>query len=184
MTPDHAQIVETTLQLAYTQTMTWNTRMAIPFGKNPPPYTTEMMWNSPLGLDLSALVMYVEGYQPQEDITVVVARLARTLFRETLGQSDRLPRDFHHTPLGALMHEAFARYFPKDAWMKTSEVVTLFGVKRQTVYDWVEQGVLAAYYVKGTQMFLRKDITRYYERWSRKKQHKALGVQHLAGDES
>jgi hypothetical protein len=187
MTPDHAQLVEATLQSAYARTIEWHNNLAIPLGKNPPQYTHEMLWNCPLARDLSALVNYVEGYEVQKDITLVLMRLARALFGHTLEkQGYRLPRNFQKTALGELMYEAFARYFPPDAWMKTSEVVKLFGVKRQTVYDWAEEGQLAPYYVKGTQVFLRKDIMRYHERWLRKKhqaQQKGLVTQ-LGGAES
>jgi len=186
MTPDHSQLIQETLQLATNRANEWISRMAIPAGKNPPQYTADMMWNSPLGRDLQLIVNYVEGYQVPEDVTLALTRSCRTLFGHTLApQGYRLPHKFYKTPLGELMYAAFARYFPPDAWMRTSEVVKLFGIKRQTVYDWVEEGKLVAYYIKGTQMFLRKDIMRYHERWRRKKQQaqqKGLVVQ-LGGAE-
>jgi excisionase family DNA binding protein len=166
MTPDHQKTIERTLQSAYARTSELINNMAIPPGKNPPSYTAEMMWNSPLGRDLTAIANYVEGYQVQEDITIIVQRAARALFGDTLNQKTfRLPRQFQKSPLGEMMYAAYARYFPANAWMRTSEVVKLYGVKRQTIYDWVEEGKLAAYYVQGTQMFLRKQIEKQHTAW-------------------
>ena len=67
MTPDHEQLVERTLQLAYARTGEWMKSLAIPLGKNPPIYTRAMMWSSPLGQDLQAIANSVEGY-PVEGI--------------------------------------------------------------------------------------------------------------------
>lgn len=170
MTPDHQKTIERSLQSAYARTSELITSMAIPPGKNPPPYTTEMMWNSPLGRDLTAIANYVEGYQIQEDATVIVQRVARTLFGDILNQKTfRLPRKFHKSSLGEMLYAAYARYFPVTAWMRTSEVVKLYGVKRQTVYDWVEEGQLAAYYVNGIQVFLRKQIEQQHAAWLKRK---------------
>ena len=170
MTPDHQKTIERALQSAYARTSGLITSLAIPPGKNPPTYTTEMMWNSPLARDLTAIANYVEGYPIQEDITIIVQRTAHTLFGDTLNQKTfRLPRRFHKTPLGEMIYASYARYFPANAWMKTSEVVKLYGVKRQTIYDWVEEGKLAAYYVNGIQVFLRQQTEKQHAAWLKRK---------------
>jgi excisionase family DNA binding protein len=172
MTPDHQQLIENTLQLAYARSLAWLGSMAIPQGTNPPVYTQGMMWNSPLGQDLQAIANSVEGY-PVEDVGESLTRVSRILFGQTLDASDiRLPRDFHKTPLGQLLNDAYTRRYPADAWMRTSEVQKLFGVKRQTIYDWAEEGKLTAYHIKGTQMFRRKHVLRFHELWFKQKQKK------------
>jgi excisionase family DNA binding protein len=172
MTPDHRQLIENTLQLAYARSSEWMRSLAIPLGKNPPTYTKEMLWDSPLGKDLQAIANSVEGY-PVENIADIINRTIRILFGQTLSATDtHFPRNFHKTPLGELFNEAYTRQYPADAWMRTSEVQKLFGVKRQTIYDWVEEGKLAAYRIKGTQMFRRKHVLRFHESWSRQKQQK------------
>jgi excisionase family DNA binding protein len=187
MTPDHQHTIEEALQLAYTRTLEWNQNLAIPTGKNPPPYTREILLNSPLCRDLVTVASYVEGYQSQEDITVVLTRIARALFGHTLSQTGfRLPHKFHKTKLGELMFDAFARYYPPSAWMRTSEVQKLFGVQRQTIYDWAEEEKLTAFFVKGTQMFLRSQVEQFHATWLHQKQqeqHKRLVTQ-LGGAES
>ena len=171
MTPDHQQLIERTLQFAYARSTEFINSMAIPPGKNPPKYTVEMMWASPLGKDLTAIANYVEGYQIQEDVTVVIGRIMRILFGHTLNQKGyRPPRQFHKTPLGEMIFAAFTRHFPPDAWMRTAEVVKLYGVKRQTIYDWAEEGKLPAYYVRGTQMFHRKQVEKHHAEWLERKQ--------------
>ncbi len=174
MTPDHQQMIERTLQFAYARAIEMNTSMAIPQGKNPPQYTAEMMWASPLGRDLTTIANYVEGYQIQEDATIVIGHIMRTLFGHTLSQKGyRPPRQFQKSPLGEMIFAAFTRYYPAEVWMRTSEVVKLYGVKRQTVYDWAEEGKLPAYYVKGTQMFHRKQVEKHHAEWLERKQQQS-----------
>ena len=71
------------------------------------------------------------------------------------------------------MFAAFVRYFAPNAWMRTSEVVKLYGVERQTIYDWAEEGKLAAYYVKGIQVFLRQQIEKHHAEWLQRKQQQS-----------
>lgn len=170
MTPDHQQTIENTLQLAYARTFELSNALAIPQGKKPIQYTRDMLWSCPLARDLQAIAAYIEGYQVQEDITITLQRIARTLFGHTLSQQGfRLPPKFQHTPLGKMMFAAFERYFPPNAWMTTAEVQKLFQVKRQTVYDWAEEGKLTAYFVNGRQVYLRQQVEKLYN--TRRKQH-------------
>jgi excisionase family DNA binding protein len=182
LTPDHQQAIENALQLTYARTVELNNMLAIPQGKNPPKYTHDMLWASPLGRDLQAVAAYIEGYPIEENITIILARVARTLFGHTLSQQGfRLPLQFHKTPLGKMMFLAFERYFPATAWMTTAEVQKLFGVKRQTVYDWAEEQKLAPYYVGGKQVYLRSQVEKYHAAWMQQKQrqqHKGI-VQQL-----
>lgn len=174
MTPDHEQLIANTLQLAHARAVEWLGSMAIPLGKNPPAYTLETMWNSPLGRDLVAIANYVEGYPaPQEGIPALLNRTARSLFGHTLSpQGFRLPKDFHKQPLGQLFYAAFARSIPKEQLMRTHEVQKLFGVKRQTVYDWAEDDTLIPYYIDGTMMFVRSQVEQFHTRWLRQKQQR------------
>jgi predicted site-specific integrase-resolvase len=43
-------------------------------------------------------------------------------------------------------------------------VQRVFGIKRQTVYDWVDEAKLTAYYIRGKQMFYRPDIEKEVEK--------------------
>ncbi len=173
MTPDHRETIEQTLQLTYARANELNNMLCVPFGKNPPRYTRERMWNSTLGRDLQAVANYGEGYSAAEDIIIVLSRIARTLFGHTLNQQGfRLPQIFHMTKLGEMIFDAFARYYPAQAWMRTSEVQRLFGVQRQTIYDWAEEGKLFPYFIKGTQMFLRDEVERFHSAWKYRKQQK------------
>ena len=173
MTPDHQQTIEDTLQLAYARTVEWNTIMAVPQGKNPPKYTHDMLWNSTLGRDLTALAKYIEGYSSSEDIAIPINRINRALFGYTLKQTGfRLPHKFHQTPLGKMMFEAFARYYPATVWMTTAQVQKLLQVKRQTVYDWAEEGKLVAYFVNEKQVYHRQQIEKFQITREKQKQQK------------
>lgn len=171
MTPDHQRTIEATLQSAYARAIEWSRQMAIPLGKNPPQYTYEMLWASPLARDLTTIAAYVEGHPTQEDIPAILTRVCRILFGQTLNQTGfRLPHRFHRTPLGEMMFEAFARYFPSSAWMTTAQVQKLFGIKRQTVYDWAEEEKIVPYYVGGKQVYLRQQIEKFHATWMQQKQ--------------
>jgi excisionase family DNA binding protein len=178
MTPDHQLAIENALQLAYARAIELQNMLAVPQGKNPLKYTHEMLWDSPLGRDLQAIAAYVEGYQIQEDITIILQRVARTLFGHTLNlQGYRLPLQFQKMPLGKMMFAAFERYFPANAWMTTAEVQKLFQIKRQTVYDWAEEGKLAPYFVGGKQVYLRQQVEPFHSIWKQQKQHKNMVTQ-------
>ena len=62
--------------------------------------------------------------------------------------------------------------------MTTAEVKGLFQVKRQTIYDWAEEGKLAPYYVAGKQVYLRQQVDQFYNTWRQQKQNKGI-VQRL-----
>jgi excisionase family DNA binding protein len=172
ITPDHQQTIENTLQSAYARTIEWNNTMAIPLGKNPPQYTHEMLWNCPLARDLTSIAQYIEGYPVAEEITLTVGRVARALFGNTLSRTSiHIPDKFHRTPLGIMLFAAFERYFPSTAWMTTADVQKLLNVKRQTVYDWAEEGKLAAYFVAGKQVYLRQEVEKFQ---ALRKQHKGI----------
>ena len=163
MTPDHKTTIQSALEAAYTRTVELNNALNIPTGKNPPTYTYDLLWASPLAHDLTAIAEYTEGHQAPEDISLILSRAARTLFGDALNKAGyRLPHRFHKTQLGKMMYEAFARYFPSNAWMTTAEVQRLLNVKRQTIYDWAEEGRLTAYFVDGKQVYLRQQIEKFH----------------------
>ena len=87
----------------------------------------------------------------------------------------KLLKDWQKTPLGELIGEAYTRMIPAKDLMGTAEVQRVFKVKRQTIYDWVDEGKLVAYYIHGKQMFYRPYIQLEAEKRTRTK----AGVQQL-----
>lgn len=177
MTPAHRTLVDQTLVAVHNRTTELINAVNYGLGKNPPERTIEMVRQGPLGRDLELIVLYVEGHQiTATEVDPAIQRVLRIIYGYTLNiKGYHLLVGWQKTPLGELIGEAYTRLIaPKDL-MGTAEVQRVFGVKRQTVYDWVDEGKLTAYYIHGKQMFYRPQIEREAEKRTKAK----AGVQQL-----
>lgn len=172
MTPGHRQLVDTLLHAVANRTIELITSLNYPLGKNPPQPTIEVARQSQLGRDLEMIVAYVEGHTlDSKEVDTAIQRVLRIAYGYTLNQKGyKLLKDWQKTPLGELIGEAYTRMIPGKDLMGTAEVQRVFGVKRQTVYDWVDEGKLVAYYIHGKQMFYRPSIQKEVEKRARAKQ--------------
>ncbi len=178
MTPGHRQLVDNTLHAVANRTVELINSLNHPLGKNPPQPTIEGERQSQLGRDLEMIVQYVEGHPIDgKEADVAIQRVLRVVYGYTLNPKGyRLLKDWQKTPLGELIGEAHTRMIPAKDLIGTAEVQRIFKVKRQTIYDWVDEGKLAAYYIHGKQMFYRPYILREAEKRARAKQ----GIQQLS----
>jgi hypothetical protein len=117
------------------------------------------------------IVAYVEGHQTDEkEVGSAIQRVLRIIYGYTLNlKGYKLLKDWQKTPLGELIGEAHTLMIPAKDLMGTAEVQRVFAVKRQTVYDWVDDGKLVAYYIHGKQMFYRPYIQREAEKRAKAK---------------
>jgi len=177
MTPAHRTLVDQTLVAVHNRTTELINAVNYGLGKNPPERTIEAVRQGQLGRDLELIVSYVEGHQvAATDVDPAIQRVLRIVYGFTLNiKGYHLLTGWQKTALGELIGEAYTRLIaPKDL-MGTAEVQRAFGVKRQTVYDWVDEGKLIAYYIHGKQMFYRPHIQQEVE-----KRHKTkAGVKQL-----
>jgi hypothetical protein len=88
----------------------------------------------------------------------------------------KLLKDWQKSKLGELIGAAHTRMIPSQDLMGTAEVQRVFGVKRKTVHDWVDEGKLVAYYIHGKHMFYRPYIQKEAEKRARTKR----GIQQLS----
>lgn len=178
MTPGHRQLVDAILQVVGNRAVELIACLNYPLGKNPPQATIEGARQSQLGRDLEMIVHYVEGHPIDgKEADAAIQRVLRAAYGYTLHPKGyRLPKDWQKTDLGILIGEAHTRMIPAKDLIGTAEVQRVFKVKRQTVYDWVDEGKLAAYYIHGKQMFYRPYIQREAEKRARAKQ----GIQQLS----
>ena len=177
MTPAHRKLVDQTLVAVHNRASELIHAVGYALGKNPPEPSIESVRQSPLGRDLEMVVAYAEGHtRDEKEVDAAIGRILRIIYGYTLDlEGYKLLKDWQKTPLGELIGEAHTRMFPAKDLMGTTEVQRAFGVKRQTIYDWVDEGKLTAYYIHGKQMFYRVQIQHEVEKRARAK----AGVQQL-----
>ena len=157
MTPVHQKIIDETLIAAYTRMAEQISALAYPTAKEEQ-YNQEHLSHSQLAQDLTLIAQYVEGYQVEEDPQQAIERVCRVLFGRVGAVGYVLPKKFHKTTLGELIYAAYEQLIPRDQLVTTDAARKAFGVERQSIYDWVEEGKLSPYYIKGKQMFSSADI--------------------------
>jgi len=173
MTPAHQRILDDLLTRTHQRTVELATATNFPVGKRPEEQTIERLRESPLGQHLAAIFNYAEGYDyPYEgDVRTSAGIITRYLFGDTLStQRYRLPSKFHRTPLGKEVHAALARFFTEQRpgqLMSMQQMREHFGVKRQTVHQWIEDGLVFAVYIDNQTHFYRKDVERLATRRTR-----------------
>ena len=179
MIPIHQRIVDDTLHAAYALMTEHINALGYPVAKEKQ-FNQEHLNNSQLACDLTLIAHYVEGYQVEENPQQAIERVCRVLFG-CVGTSSGyvLPKKFHQTKLGELIYAAYELLIPKDQLMTTDAVKKALSVERQTVYDWVEEGKLTPYYVKGKQMFYRPHIQKEAQRRAEMLRRKQVGIKDL-----
>ncbi len=124
----------------------------------------------------AAIAHYAEGYAYpyQEDVRMSIDFLARCLYGDPLASKGfRLPLKWQRSPLGALAHSALLRFFEQerpDSLLTVTDLRTRFAVRRQTVHQWIDDGLLFAVYRGDTPLFYIKDVERFQQVRARKQQ--------------
>ena len=100
--------------------------------------------------------------------------VARCLYGEPLAaQGFRLLQKWQCSELGTLVHAAMLHFYEKERpgqLLTVTDMRKLFGVKRQTVHQWIEDGLIFAVYRGDTPLFYRKDVTQLQQRRANKQQ--------------
>ena len=174
MTPTHQQLVDDILVRMHNRTRELM-QSCLPALKNPlPEAPRELLQDTPLGKHLAAIAHYEEGYPYpyQGDVRASIDFLAHCLYGDPLApQGFRLPQKWQRSPLGALVHSALLHFFEEerpDSLLTVTDLRTRFGVKRQSVHQWVDDGLLFAVYRGDTPLFYSKDVERFQQVRARK----------------
>lgn len=146
--PTHQQIVDTLLE-RMCRRVSELIRDCYPASKKQPAGPTiEQLRETLLGQHLAAIAHYVEGYPyPYEgDVRASISFVARCIYGDPLAsQGFRLPQKWQRTELGKLVHNAMLRFFDEERpgkLLTVTDMRKLFGVKRQTVHQWIEDGLI------------------------------------------
>lgn len=178
MTPNHQKILDETLNAAYARMAEQINALNYPVAKEKQ-YNQDHLRGSQLAHDLTLIINFVEGYQVEENPSKVIDRVFRILHGRLASPGYMLPKGFHKTPLGELIYAAYELLIPRDKLMTTGEVRKAFGVQRQTIYDWVEENRLTAYYIRGQQMFYRPQIEQQAQKRAAMLRRKQVGIKEL-----
>jgi hypothetical protein len=100
--------------------------------------------------------------------------IARCLYGDPLEASGfRLPPKWQRTPLGKLCHAALLRFFEEERpgrLLTVTDMRKRFGVRRQTVHQWIEDGLIVAVYRDDTPLFYDNDVARFQQARAHKQQ--------------
>lgn len=165
MTPKNQRIIESVLQRVHAR-ISELIQVCEPASKKPEPSPTiEQLRQTVLGLHLTAIAHYAEGYpySYESDVRRSVSVVGRCLYADSFSQpgSYRLPKLWHHTELGKLVYAALYRFYTEERegqLLTTAEMRNLFNVERQTIHQWIEDGLIFPVYHEGAPLFYRKDV--------------------------
>jgi hypothetical protein len=176
MIPTHQHLVDLVLT-RMARRVSELTHHCLPASRKPPAEPTiEQLRETPFGIHLAAIAHYAEGYAyPLEgDVRNSMSFVARCLFGDPLTQQGfRLPPKWQRDPLGKLVHTALLRFFEEERpgkLLTVTDIRKLFDVKRQTVHQWVEDGLLFAVYRGDTPLFYQNDVVRFQQARARKQE--------------
>lgn len=156
ITPAHLTLIDEILR-----NYCWYVRQVAPligYGQ-PADLPLEVLRQSEIAKELRVIARYAEGYEMSsggdivKNISLLLVRLFGSPLHSRITMPVDLPRDFHKTPLGELVHEALCRRTPREQRVDVSETRQLLGVSRQTVHQWAQDGTLIPIYDKGQLTF-------------------------------
>jgi hypothetical protein len=170
MTPTHLQLIDQILQQALRSVQTRSAEIDI----TPTPLAVEQLRKSQLGRMLTVIGSYAEGYTITGDVRHAVQIVGRALFATPLSpEAFTFPEGFHRTPLGTLINEALARLYTQELpgqLLTMADMRARFGVKRQTVHQWIAEGLIAPVYINQTARFPLQEVERLQARREQRKQ--------------
>ena len=175
MTPIHQQLIDSVLRTADRRTRELFTGLGYQIEGEA---RIEALRKSPLGQHLTNLANYGEGYPAASDILGSAQFVNRFFFGKPFTirpTSYQIPAKFQMTELGALINEALLRFYQEERpgqLLTMEEMRQLFGVKRQTVHQWIRKGDIIPVYIKNTTRFYRKDVDRLVEQQKKKRETK------------
>ncbi len=176
VTPKNQSIIESVLQRVHAR-MGELIQVCEPTSKKQEPSPTiEQLRQTVLGLHLTAIAHYAEGYPyPYEsDVRRSVNVVGRCLYADPFSQpgSYCLPKLWHNTELGKLVYAALYRFYTEERegqLLTTAEMRNLFNVERQTIHQWIEDGLIFPVYHEGAPLFYRKDVDRLQKKRAKKR---------------
>lgn len=138
---------------------------------------------SPLGKKLFRVIAFAAGDEVQatnEEVQKDLEDILRQCFGSPLSsQGYTLPPDLHKTALGSLLYDARARLIPPEHLVRAADVARLLGVRRQAIFDWIEDRTLTPQYLHGELRFDLAQVEEVRKQWEPQHKRKRASSQSI-----
>lgn len=104
------------------------------------------------------------GFVEAETVHQAIQRVTRSLYGDPQSDDCPFPKDFHSTPVGQLVHQAYIHLYPLQELLTAKQAYQLAGVARQTLYERKDRGKLTAIYWHDELRFVRSEIEAWKEK--------------------
>ncbi len=165
MTPMHQQLVDELLQQFFRRTDEQAQKCGLHISQPP---ALEKLRSSLIGQHLTIIAKYIEGSsfpesQHWHDIRDSINEVKRAFFGNPLTSTFYTPPKFHLTPLGRFLNDALVRFYKEQGpgtLLVIGALIERFQVKRQTIHQWISDGLITPVYIDGTTRFYQPDVER------------------------
>jgi hypothetical protein len=136
---------------------------------NAPP---EALRSSRLGQALLVIAECAQGgFVAAETVHQAIQQVTRSLYGDPQSGDGLFPKDFHTTPFGHLVNQAYIQLYPLQDLLTAKQAYQLAGVARQTLYERKDRGKLTAIYWHDELRFVRSEI----EAWKEQRTEQSRG---------
>jgi transcriptional regulator with XRE-family HTH domain/predicted DNA-binding transcriptional regulator AlpA len=133
----------------------------------------EALRSSRLGQALLIIAECAQGgFVEAETVHRAIQQVTRSLYGDPQSDDCTFPKDFHRTPSGQLVNQAYTHLYPLHELLTAKQAYQLAGVARQTLYERKDRGKLTAIYWHDELRFVRSEI----EAWKEKRAEQSTCV--------
>ncbi len=132
----------------------------------------EVLRGGRLGQELLIIAECAQGGSIEaKSVQRAIQWVARNLYGDPQSEDCPFPKDFHRTPVGQLVHQAYIHLYPMQELLTAREAYQLAGVARQTLYERKDRGKLTTIYWHDEMRFVRSEI----EAWKEQRTEQSRG---------
>lgn len=125
----------------------------------------ETLRSSRLGQALLLIAECAQGGSVEAEAAHrAIQQVTRSLYGNPQSDDCTIPKDFHSTPAGQLIHQAYIHLYPLHELLTARQAYQMAGVARQTLYARKDRGKLTAIYWQGELRFVRSEIIAWKEK--------------------
>jgi hypothetical protein len=125
----------------------------------------EALRSSRLGQALLIIAECAQGgFVEAQTVHQAIQRVTRSLYGDPQSDDCLLPKDFHNTPVGQLVNQAYIHLYSVHELLTAKQAYQLAGVARQTLYERKDRGKLTTIYWRDELRFIRSEIAAWKEK--------------------
>jgi len=104
-----------------------------------------------------------DGVVEAETVHQAIQMVTQSLYGDSQSADGPFPKDFHSTPVGQLVNQAYIHLYPLQDLLTAKQAYQLAGVVRQTLYERKDRGKLTTIDWHGELRFVRSEIEAWKE---------------------